>query len=412
MKNITLKLFPFLISLCFFFPILKENISSLTVILLALNLLLYKIASKDYTFITKKTFVLTVPFWVILVYSLFSYNFNAGLVHIQHSLFFLIIPLVFALIPTQFFSKEYIWVYFKVLKNICLLITVIYICSYFYNNPWSQFNRVFYNDSTFRNYVYNEFKLFVIHPAYYTSVLVLCTAQAYDLLLKEKKYWEIIYVLIFVLITFLLLTKLNIVILSAVLFFMTIFRSTIKIKYKIIASATSMLLFSLLILFTPGINKRFAELYNSYSVKPKDLAFNSTNIRKAIFDCSVDLAKENWLQGVGFENLQAELNNCYASNYDSNFYEITTYMTHNYYLYILISCGILGFLFYCFYLFNIIGIAYKYNLFLLRICLLNILLMCFVEDYFYRHYGILFFNLILMTFIKFYEYQNTEENRN
>ena len=46
-------------------------------------------------------------------------------------------------------------------------------------------------------YIYYEFKLFVIHPTYYTSLLVICSAHSFDLILKQKKYSESIFIISF-----------------------------------------------------------------------------------------------------------------------------------------------------------------------------------------------------------------------
>ena len=83
-------------------------------------------------------------------------------------------------------------------------------------------------------------------------------------------------------------------------------------------------------------------------------------------------------------------------------------MTHNYYFYIFLSSGIIGLLFYLFYLINIITICIKSNVFLFKVVLLNALIVCFIEDYFFRQYGILYFNLMLMCFVRYSE-KNTKE---
>ena len=165
---------------------------------------------------------------------------------------------------------------------------------------------------------------------------------------------------------------------------------------------------TVLALLTPGIKHRFFELVQSFNVKPKDVSYDSTNIRIAIFDCSVDISKDNFWFGVGFENLQAELNACYRTNYDSSFYDNHNYMTHNYFFYILLSSGIFGLLLFLIYLINIIRTTLKSNNFLFKIFLVNVIIIWFIEDFLYRHYGILYFNLLLMCFIRYSENQSIE----
>lgn len=408
MKNISLKLFPLLIGLLFVFPILKENWSTLFLILTCLNVIVYSILTKDFRF-DYKVFYLTIPFWIIVVTSLFSSNFSLSAVHIQHALFFLIVPVFFSKIPEDVFNKQKVRLYFLILKITCVAIAAIYIVSFFLNNPPSLFFVVFQNVSTFRDYVYYDFTLFKIHPTYYTIILILCSAHSFDLVLKEKKYRELFFIGCFLLITFLLTTRLNIVVLIGTLFVMIFSRSSLSTNKKIIAAIGFICVAVALTFFVPGIKTRFSELAQSFNVKPETVFYDSTNIRKAIFDCSVAVTKDHWLTGVGFDQLQSEINNCYQSNYNSQFYIKNNYLTHNYFFYILISSGFIGFSFFLGYLFYLLRLAKKMNLFLFYVFLISVLFVCCIEDYMYRHYGCLYFNLLLMTFYCYSQSKKTEE---
>jgi hypothetical protein len=133
MKKISFQLFPFLLALLFVFPILKENWSSIIVILICLNAVVYKIASRDYSRPKKTTLLLTIPFWIIALRSLFSTNWAESATHMQHALFFLILPLFFFFIPKEHFSKQKFDLYIKVLKYTCLAIGITYVVSFFMN---------------------------------------------------------------------------------------------------------------------------------------------------------------------------------------------------------------------------------------------------------------------------------------
>jgi len=400
-KNITLKVFHFLISLLFIFPIIKESLSSFLLILLCLNTVLYRISVKEYRFIKPETLLFTIPFWIILFRSLFSIDIQQNIPHIQHGLLFLIIPIFFSLIPISFFSKQKLDLYITILKNTCLIIAFIYIISFFTTKSLNELFVVFQNVSTFRNYIYSDFKLFIIHPTYYTTILILCSAHAFDRVLNQKKYFELIYITGFILISFFLLTRLNVVLIVLLLFGMILLGNKLPLKQKIIFISLFLSFVVGLAIVTPGIRDRFVEMYESYNKPPVNVQYDSTNIRQAIFDCSLKLAKEKPITGIGFENLQNKLNNCYAANYDSSFYESETYMTHNYFFYIFISSGLIGFFIFMVYLTNIIRIALKSKIVLFNIFIFNALIVCLFEDYLYRHYGVLYFNLLLMCFIQY-----------
>lgn len=405
MKKIQLNTISLLFPLLFLFPLIKENLSNIIFIALSVFAIITRILQKERVKITLETFYLTIPFWIVLITSFFSNNWNESLIHVKHALLFLTFPLIFSILPKENFSRQKINFYIGVLKNVCLLIALLYVFSFFYHFPLNKINEVSYNNSLFRNYIYNDFKLFIIHPAYYTTILILCTAHSLHLVLNKHKYLQMLYIISFVLITFLLSTKLNVILLIGLIVYMIVKNINIK---KSITSYIGLLVIIIslifLFLYTPGIKNRFNEIYTDFNKKPDGMYFNSTNIRKAIFECDIALIKDNWPKGVGFENLQNQLNSCYDSNYDSSFYKLLTYMTHNYYFYILISSGIIGFLFYLFYLFKVTEICLKSNLFLFKVFLFNALIICFVEDYFYRQHGAFYFNLLLMCFIKHSEY--------
>ncbi len=406
-NNLSKKLFPILICFTLLFPLVKENISSFSIILLGINLVIYKIAAKDFSFIKSDTLLLTLPFWIVLCASFFSSNLEISLTHLQHALFFLIVPIIFGLIPKEFFVPKMINLYLSFLKNICFLVIIIYVIGYFNSITFWKLRLGYYEYSDFRDYVYNEFTIFKIHPTYLTSILVLVTAQSYELVLMRKKYLQLVYIFVFVTTTFLLLTRLNIILLVSCLLFMTLFRSSLNLKYRIVLGFSLITLVVFLVIYVPGISIRFSETIKSFNIKPKDLAYNSTNIRKAILDCDLKIAKENWVKGIGYENLQNSLNDCYKSNYKSSFYLDHNYMTHNYYLYTLISSGILGFIIYLIYIFNLIKISLKKKSFLLNVLLINTLIICVVEDYFFRQHGSLYFNVLLMIFIRYHENKKT-----
>jgi hypothetical protein len=410
MKKIKLNTISLLLSLLFLFPILRGNLSNIILILLSVFVITAKFLQKEKIKITRETFFLTIPFWIVLITSFFSNNWDESIIHINHALLFLVFPLVFSLIPKENFSLQKINLYIEILKILCLLIALLYVFSFFYHFPLNKINEVSYNNSLFRNYIYNDFNLFIIHPAYYTTILILCTAHSLHLVLTQHKYLQTLYIIIFVLITFLLSTKLNVILLIGLIVCMIIKNINVK---KSITSYIGLLgiMISLIFLFvyTPGIKNRFNEIYTDFNKKPDGMYFNSTNIRKAIFECDISLIKDNWIKGVGFENLQNQLNTCYESSYNSSFYKLITYMTHNYYFYILISSGIIGFLFYLFYLFNIIKICLISNLFLFKVFLFNALIICFVEDYFYRQHGAFYFNLLLMCFLNHLEYNKQNQ---
>ena len=135
------------------------------------------------------------------------------------------------------------------------------------------------------------------------------------------------------------------------------------------------------------------------------MAFDSTNIRVAIYNCDLQLVKNNLPFGVGFNNIQQCLNECYNSNYNAEFYKEVDYLSHNYFFYIFISSGILGFLGLLIFFFYLFKTVLRINTFMIYVVILNVSLMCFIEDFFFRQFGLFSF---LMLF--FANYKNHEQN--
>lgn len=402
MKNSTAKIFYFLIPLLFTFPLFKESFSSFFFILLGLNTLLYNISIKNSSFRNKNLLVLTLPFWIIFFVCLTRFENFESLNPINHGLFFLLFPIIVSFIPQEHFAKEKIKFYLEILKNSCLLMAIGYIVTFLYYYDFSDFFVYVYAIPKFRDFVYYEMPFFKIHPTYYTAIVFLCTAFSFEKFLKEKKYFELIYISVFVLITFLLLVKINIIMLIILFIYMLVFRSNVSITQKILSIICLFCAFVILLVSIPGIKNRFKEMIVSYNKPPTGLAYDSTNVRVAIYDCCADIANDNYLLGVGFDKLEGALKICFRDNYGSDFYNKQNYLSHNYFFYIFLSSGIFGLLIYLFYVYKIIRFSLKINAFLLYACLINILILSFTEDFFFRHYGLFFYSLI---FYSFYNYK-------
>lgn len=400
MKYNSEKAFPFLISTLFLFPLFKESILTILVSLLTLNTIIYSVQKKNYQLPKKEILILTLPFWITLIVSLFYFDGLKSLMPINNSLLFLILPLTFNYIPKENFTTDKINKYFIVLKNVCLLIVICYVVLFFYKYTIYDFFIVPNQVSKFRNFIYNEISFFKIHPAYFTTILIFITAFSLKKITKTKKWYELIYIIAFLLITFLLITKINVIFITLLFFVFVFFQIKRYYLQKIILLFFMIGMISFLFKKTPGLNERFYEFSESLNKSPIKKSYNSTNIRVAIYKCDINLIKENFWLGVGFKNIKNEIESCLNSNYNSSFNLKHQYLSHNYYFYILISGGIFSLIFFLYYLFTVYKIVLKSNLFVFYTFFINILLMCMIEDFFYRVYGLFFFNLIVLTYYK------------
>ena len=396
------KNFQYILPLFFLFPIFKESLLTFLIIILSINTIFYLVQNKIKIAINKDVFLLTIPFWIVFISSVFYFKNFETLKPIKNVLFFLLFPVLFYFIPKSNFTDEKIKQYITILKNSCLFIIFTYIIAFFYNYSVSDFFIVAHRVSKFRQFAYEEISFLKIHPTYFTSIVLFCLAFSLINLFRYKKWSELLYIVFFTLIIFLLVAKINLIFLFL---FLLIF-PLINLKglfYQKILFYTSFLFISLfLIKNTPGLYERFHELKISLTNAPKDLSYDSTNIRVALYNCDYSLAKDNFWFGVGFENIKNEIEYCLRSNYNSSFYLDHQYLSHNYFFYILISSGILGLLGFLLYLTHVLKIALRVNLFLFYFFFINIIVVSLTEDFFYRAFGSFYFNLIVLMYFKNY----------
>lgn len=392
------KNFTYLIPLLFIFPFFKENIATLFFILLTLNTIYFSIKNKKFV-ANKKIVLFTVPFWIIFITSLFWYSDYEDLKPIKNSLYFVLFPIVFLNIPKENFSKDKLNFYFEILKYVVFIISISYFLAFFYYYDYEDLFQYKYEIPKFRDFIYHEIPFFRIHPTYFTTILIFTTAFSALKIITEKKWSEMIFVLLFMITSIVLLAKLNMIFLVLMLVYIIIFKFQISKKYKIIAIILLFIGSIGMIKYVPGVKNRFVEIANSYNNPPKGMSYDSTNIRMAIFNCSKQIAQDNFITGVGFTNTKNVILDCFKSNYDSEFYKDKKYLTHNYFMYILISSGIFGLLFFLYYVFVVIQFTIKINSFLLNVVILNVLLVCLIEDFFYRQFGLFYFSLIFFSFL-------------
>lgn len=411
MKYNSEKTFPFFIYILFLFPLFKESILTILLLLLITNTIIYIYQKKKFEKPKKEILILTIPFWIILISSILRFEDFKSLKPIGNSLFFLLFPLVFNYIPSNNFTTDKIYKYLTLLKNVCVLIIISYIFAFFYKYTIYDFFIVSNNISKFRDFIYNEITFFKIHPNYFTTILIFCTAFSLKSMINNKNWFELIYIFFFILITFLLITKISVLFLIILVIYFILFQIKGYKIQKVLFFVLFLGILSFLAKNTPGLNERFYEFSDSLTKPPKDLSYNSTNIRVAIYTCDYQLVKDNFWFGTGYENIKNEIENCLNSKYTSDFYKHHQYLSHNYFLYILISGGIFSLLFFMFYIYSVFKIVLKTNLFILNVFFINVLVISMIEDFFYRAFGLFFFNLIFLIFYKNNQIENEKDYR-
>lgn len=203
-------------------------------------------------------------------------------------------------------------------------------------------------------------------------------------------------------------TVLNIVSISILLFSIVIFSSRIalmsfficlvylffkllKPKYSISLALLIITIVSVLIVSVPSSYRRFTEIKSTQLVAPHaGQTSDQANFRYGIYLCDYKILKENWMFGIGLQNVQKELNECYKSYTYRNFddYNTLTYNSHNQYVDFFIKYGIFGIFALIIYLFW--GIRNKDILYKLFLLIFSISLL--TENVLDRQVGIIFYS--------------------
>lgn len=173
------------------------------------------------------------------------------------------------------------------------------------------------------------------------------------------------------------------------------FRKRKSFSLKSIVISTALIL----ILFYPSsqiIVNRFNEVKNEINKPIVGDYYNSTNTRVAIFKCSLILLKEVPIFGFG-DDLQQKLDDCYANTNDSEFYKISTFNTHNYYVNLILYGGWVFLLLFLLYLIVVFK-KIKYSILGLFL-LMQFLIINLTENYFSRHFGVVLFAYFMSLFI-------------
>jgi O-antigen ligase len=147
---------------------------------------------------------------------------------------------------------------------------------------------------------------------------------------------------------------------------------------------------------TKVVKDRFYEIKEQMNNPIVGSYYNSSNTRLAIYKCDYLLIKEVPFFGFG-NNLQIKLNQCYADNNNSEFYQISVFNTHNYYFNLILYGGwffLFLFLIYLFFIFERIKKNPLHLFVFIQFLLINL-----TENYLSRHYGIVLFCYFVVIFV-------------
>ena len=346
------KLLSTFIGLIFSLILFPSNIKSIVILFLGVTLIInwYKKKTKfNWSLFLNFGFI----YILILLTLFFSKDLNQGLMSIQTMLSLLIFPLYFSLITKEEYKtlnlNLYVWVYL-----VSIFIFHFTIFSWFFITKFS------FNDTLihFQEIVTIHIGKLNTHPIYIS--MHCCVALLFSFYLKRNKMSNLKRVVLFFLqssmVLFLVLHAKK----GPILAFIFTILVYLLISNKKTLKVYGPIIIGVIVLFIsiPKVKNRFLEIFTIQKLTESNQ--NSTNIRVAIYENSINLIKQSPLFGYGIGDVQEQLDICYSTN-NSNFVK-GMYNSHNQYLFIWLSTGIIGFLIFISFLifksgfFSLIGV--------------------------------------------------------
>ena len=395
-----------LLSVIAFFPIYPMGVISVTIIAFAITSILlffFRRKNSDNKTVNNKWFLITTGFYLWMIISiLYSQNSLYGIQKLQSSISLLVFPAIIFLLIDKLSVKS-----FEII-NLCFVIANILLAIYIH---YSLFSSGIYNsfeEVTFWNLPVRDLimtsKFKELHPTYVSlgfsySILYLVDFSLKNSL-KRAVATVLIFIILFLLITTILLSaRITLIAFIIALLVYIVFKvSNRKSKYLIIGIIIAIT--TLGVLNISYLRSRLIDEFKATELKPPvGESHNSVNIRVGIYQCSFYVLKLNWFFGVGHGNAQRKLNDCY-NKFETDVYKRTDYNTHNQYLHIFISAGIIGVILFIAMFILQFKLASTHKDYLYFSFLIIILISFLSENMLSRVHGVLFLYFLILFLLR------------
>ncbi len=371
------------------YPLIPQKVESFSVILFISLTGVTFFLNKKMSIAIKPLLISSSLFVIVFLSIFFSDDKSEGLKKIGTMSSLIIFPIIFYIflenIKTNY--KSLLNLFFKTFftANIIYAFIAFYFISNYRNPKFS------IKDASFFRAAVSDIPLIGEHPIYlsvFLSIAILFGVHLFKKGLESKVNNSLVFSGLIVILYLLLLLMSKGVIIALFVALLVLLLSKIKKKYIIL------LLFSFffILIFLPASNNRFNELFSKETYNSTSLN-NSTSIRINILKCSIDKVLEKPFFGYGVGDVQEALDSCYTEK-NLNF-KLGRYNSHNQYLFIWLSTGIIGLLlFVVFLLFYFkIAIIHKDYLMLTIIILYSIVFL--FENVLSRQSGVIFFSFLV-----------------
>lgn len=390
------------------FPLYTMGMISVGLFLLSFYSIFYFLKNNNYKKVSKNylqwLFIITAFYFWTIIANLYSHNTINGFKELQSSLSFVLLPTILLVLIPNLSQRAFELINFAfVYASIILILFIHYYL--FSKGVYSELREnTFWNLPVRTALEVNPFK--ELHPTYIGLWFIYSFFYLLDYVLNKFKELPV-YIISFNALAMTLLLITTIILSARIVFISFVFTLILylifKIKNKLFKYIIPPLVLTvaLLLIFNNSFLKTriVDEFKETKFAPPKGLEHNSTNIRVGIYTCSFEIVKDNWVKGVGIGNVKRKLNNCYEQ-FDTNAYTLFFYNTHNQYLQVLISSGIIGLLLFLFSFVKQVKLAVNQKDYLYIAFISLIIISLFSENLFERVNGVVFYAFFNSLFIK------------
>lgn len=356
---------------------------------------------KNTSLLETKKLIISVAFFIILVLSIiYTSDTGFAIKKIETGASLIAFPLIFFLIGSD--KSLYTEKTVKTLKLtfifsllFFLVLTFLY---FFLTEPFYTFKSTLVHYTNLVDIRIEHYEIHAIYLSIYIGISILFSLSIIQTC--KPTLQKILYFVVLLLFIFLaILNKKGPIISLGILGIVYLVKS--RFNYKQTLYIFSIAIISiLLIVYIPKYNNtnRFKELFDIEKNEN-----SSTGIRIQIYKCAIEKIAKAPIFGYGWGDTKTILNNCYAEK-NKNLLK-KNYNSHNQFLSILLSTGLLGFLAFLYYLFYLFKISNKREsqlfFFLVSFFCLNML----TENILEREDGV----IIVTLFINFFLFSSNKE---
>ncbi len=253
-------------------------------------------------------------------------------------------------------------------------------------------NLTFFN--VFRNSL-EKIDFLDLHPVYVSIYFLFANMILIHNISKKKRYLFFSLILFFTILLILIASRIAIITFLIILSY-----KLFSTKKKVIALSFLSLFFSIFIIsiiVVKPLQKQFNEISSFSKLELPYKKFpTSPQIRLGIYKCSYEIIKEHCFFGTGANHFQSKLEYCYDryNNYDK-----IKYNTHNYYIFLVGSCGLIGLFLFLYSLITQFKIAKKTQNEVFVSFIIIIFIFLFTENILIRSHGATFFVFCLSLFL-------------